>query len=371
MTANEEQIYNLLLLSSISGIGHARLRALCQKFGHAGQVFRASLQQLTATEGFEKKTAEKILDPAQRDEAFVEEQLRMMRQYQVAFISLWDPAYPENLKNIYDPPAFLFVRGSFNPADDYSVALVGTREPTAYGRYMAETLSRELAIRGITTVSGLARGIDTIVHQTSLRHGGRTIAVLGCGVDRVYPPENYKLAMEIIQHGALVSDYPMRTAPDAAHFPGRNRIISGLSLGAVIVEAGARSGALITAEYALEQNRELFAVPGNAVVPQAKGPNRLIRQGAKLVETVDDILSELESRLSFRRAAPSAAPTAALTETEAEMLKYLNTEPLHIDVISSQARLPVSEVLARLLNLEISGLVRQTAGMHFIRIQNP
>jgi DNA processing protein len=370
MPIDEKDIFHLLLLASVPGIGHSKLRALIQKFGSAEHVFRASLLQLTSTDGFEQKTAEKILDSSKRDEAFAEDQIALIRKYKTQFISLWDPEFPENLKNIYDPPAYIYIRGTLEPADEYSVAIVGTREATPYGRHMAEVLSRELSLRGITTVSGLARGIDTIVHQASIRHGGRTLAVLGCGVDRIYPSENYKLAMEIIERGALISDYPMRTAPDAIHFPGRNRIISGLSLGTVIVEAPERSGALITAEYALEQNRELFAVPGNAVVPQAKGPNRLIRQGAKLVETVDDILSELESRLIRFRTPPVSKPAVILPETEAKVFDCISTEPIHIDEISRQARMPVSETLSRLLNLEISGMVRQLAGMHFVKIQD-
>lgn len=234
---------------------------------------------------------------------------------------------------------------------------------------MTETLARELAVRGITIVSGLARGIDTIAHHSALQHGGRTIAVLGSGVDRIYPAENFKLAMDLMQHGALISDYPMKTAPDAVNFPGRNRIISGLSLGTLIIEAGEKSGALITTEYAMEQNREVFAVPGNITTLQARGPNQLIKQGAKLVETVDDILTELESKLVALKQ-PSQKLILNLSQTEETIIGHILNEPIHVDAIAKQSNISVAEALTHLLNLELMGVVRQTAGKHFIRMHS-
>ncbi len=363
-----QDIYYLLLLSSISGIGHARLRTLVSKFGSPENVFSASLHQLLATEGFDRKNAEKILDPAQRDPKFVDAQLKLMEQYRTKIVTLWDEDYPENLKNIFDPPAYLFVRGTLAESDRYSLAIVGTRESTAYGKLMTETIVKELALRGITVVSGLARGVDTVAHAAALRHGGRTIVVLGCGVDRIYPPENFKLAMDIIEHGALVSDYPMHTAPDAVNFPGRNRIISGLSLGTLIVEAGDKSGALITADYAIEQNREVFAVPGNVNVQQAKGPNRLIKQGAKLVETVDDILAELESKLLPIKKTPGLPQALQLNFQEQVIYDSIAAEPAHVDQISKLCNLTIAETLSYLLNLELMGAVKQLSGKHFVRM---
>jgi DNA processing protein len=363
-----QDTYHLLLLSSVQGIGHSKVRTLIGKFGSAEKALAAPPAQLIATEGFDQKTAEKILDPAHRDPKFVEEQLKRMEEYDVRVVTFWDEDYPENLKNIFDPPAYLFVRGTLSESDRYSVALVGTRECTPYGRWITETLARELALRGITIVSGLARGIDTIAHRTAVTNGGRTIAVLGSGVDRIYPSENFKLAMELIGNGALISDYPMQTPPDAVHFPGRNRIISGISLGTVIIEAGSKSGALITADYALEQNREIFAVPGNVNVPQSQGPHKLIKNGAKLVESVDDILVELELKLKPLSKPDKKEKYLQLNFQEQSVYDCVANDPLHIDQISKTANMSVSETLSHLLSLELMGAVKQLSGKHFIKI---
>ena len=360
--------YQLLLLASIPGIGHAKIRTLVNKFGSAEKVFSASAHQLIATEGFDQKTAEKILDPTQRNAGFADDQMNLMAEYDARAVTIWDEDYPENLKNIFDPPAFFFVRGVLSEFDRYSVAIVGTRECTPYGKRMTESLAQELALRGITIVSGLARGIDTVAHKAALQNGGRTLAVLGSGVDRIYPTENFKLAMEIIENGALISDYPMRTGPDAVNFPGRNRIISGISLGSVIVEAGEKSGALITSEYALEQNREVFAVPGNVTVPQSRGPHKLIRNGAKLVESVDDILIELEHKLQPRTKPVKKDKFFQLNFHEQSVYDCIANDPRHIDQISKTANLSVSETLSHLLSLELMGAVKQLSGKHFIKI---
>jgi len=365
----QEELYHVILLLSVPGIGHAKVRMLVNKFGSAQNVFKASRPALVATEGFDQKTADKILNAQRSSKSLVRDQLKWIEQYQVSVTSIWDNDYPESLRNIYDPPALLFVRGGFDDCDRYAVAIVGTREATSYGRMMAETLAKELALRGITVVSGLARGIDTHAHTAALQSGGRTIAVLGSGVDVIYPPENFKLAMDIAAHGAVISDYPMKTTPEAVNFPGRNRLISGLTMGTVIVEAGEKSGALITAEYATEQNREVFAVPGNATTRQAKGPNRLIKQGAKMVENVDDILQELESKLRPSvRSAVVRLPDMNIQEKI--IFDSLLTEPTHIDYISKQTQLTVNETLSHLLNLELLGVVRQLAGKHFVRMPN-
>lgn len=363
-----QDFYQLLLLASIPGIGHAKIRTLVNKFGSAEKVMAAPLHQLIATEGFDQKTAEKVLDPTQRDADFVDDQLKQMDEYDVRPVTIWDEDYPENLKNIFDPPAFLFVRGTLGESDRYSVAIVGTRDCTPYGKWMTETLAQELALRGITVVSGLARGIDTVAHKAALQNGGRTLAILGSGVDRIYPAENFKLAMQITEHGALISDYPMRTGPDAVNFPGRNRIISGISLGSVIVEAGEKSGALITSEYALEQNREVFAVPGNVNVPQSRGPHKLIRNGAKLVESVDDILIELEHKLQPLTKPAKKEKFLQLNFHEQSVYDCIANDPRHIDQISKTANLSVSETLSHLLSLELMGAVKQLSGKHFIKI---
>ena len=363
-----DNFHHLLLLSSIPGIGHAKIRTLVNKFGSAENVLRAPLHQLIATDGFDQKTAEKILSPSQRDPSFVDDQIKLLDQYRVNIVTFWDDDYPENLKNIFDPPAFLFVRGTLSDTDRYSVAIVGTRECTSYGKWITESLAQERAVRGITVVSGLARGIDTIAHITAIKNGGRTLAVLGSGVDRIYPSENFKLAMDVTEHGALISDYPMRTSPDAVNFPGRNRIISGISLGTLIVEAGDKSGALITAEYATEQNREVFAIPGNVNVKQSQGPNRLIKNGAKLVESVDDILVELEHKLMPLTHPVKKEKILQLNHHEQSVYDCVANDPRHIDQISKTANLSIGETLSYLLNLELMGAVKQLSGKHFVKI---
>ncbi len=344
-----------------------RLRTLIGKFGSAEQVFRAPMNQLTATDGFDKKSADKIKTHAGEFDETVQEQLKLMEQHQVRCVTWWDMDYPECLRQIYDPPAFFFIRGSIAEKDRFAVAVVGTREPTPYGKMTADLLCRELALRGITVISGLARGIDTIAHESALRSGGRTIAVLGCGVEQIYPPSNFKLASEIMKRGAVLSDYMLKTPPDAVNFPGRNRIISGLSLGTLVVEAGERSGALITAGFALDQNRELFAVPGQTNVPQAKGTNRLIKQGAQLVDSIDDILNALDAKLPALAGRAREPETTAIPDHEKVIYDCLSPQPAHIDEIARKANLTVSDALSRLLNLELIGAARQLAGKHFVK----
>lgn len=360
--------FHTLLLATVPGIGHFRIRQLIRKFGSAEAVLAASHRHLVATDGIDRKMAEVIRKASSRDVDFVRDQMARLQKYKTHVLTFDDPEYPEVLKTVPDGPAFLFVRGNMASLKQPAIGIVGTREPTSYGKTMAETLARELAQRGIVIVSGLARGIDTHAHHAAVRTGGTTVAVLGSGVDRIYPPENLRLATDIMNQGAVVSEYPMNTAPDAVHFPGRNRIISGLSLGVVIVEAGEKSGALITANYALDQNREVYAVPGPVHAPKSKGPNRLIKQGAKLVETIDDILVEIEHRLT--QTMPDALPQVQLdlTDVESKIYQNLLPEPLHVDVISQRSNLEVSEALNHLLALELQGVVRQLAGKHFCRV---
>ncbi len=359
------ETYNLLLLSTIPGIGHSRLRVLLRKFGSAQSVLSASFHQLIATDGFDQKTVEKILDPKLRDAKFVDDQLFWMKQHQARLMTIRDADFPVLLKAIYDPPAYLFVRGEIKPEDHKAIAVVGTRMATSYGRLMTEKISRELCEHGITVVSGLARGVDTMAHESAIRAGGRTIAVLGSGVDRIYPPENFKLAMEIIDRGAVISDYPMKTGPDAVNFPGRNRIISGLSLGSLVVEAAEKSGSLITAEFALEQNREVFAIPGPANSIQSRGTNRLIKSGAKLVESVDDILSEVPSLRTDNK--PKITPNVQLNLHEQMIFDKITHQPLHVDEISTVCHMSTHETLSHLLNLELVGAIRQLSGKMFVK----
>ena len=268
------------------------------------------------------------------------------------------------MREIYAPPPVIYVRGKLNPEDEWAVAVVGTRRATAYGKQVARMLSQDLVRNGVTVVSGLARGIDAEAHRAALDAGGRTLAVMACGLDRIYPPEHRKLAHEIAENGALISDYPVGTRPEARNFPPRNRIISGLSLGVVVVEAGSKSGALITVEFAIEQGREVFAVPGNIVSRTSVGCNRIIQDGAKMVLHVRDVLEELNLTMIEQHAEVRAVlPTDG---TEAQLLQLISDDPLHVDEICRQSQMPVHKVSGTLAMMELKGMIRQVTGMHYI-----
>jgi DNA processing protein len=270
-----------------------------------------------------------------------------------------DPTYPAALRVIADPPRTVYVRGTLRDEDKAAVAIVGSRRASAYGVAVAERLGRELASCGVTVVSGLARGVDAAGHRGALAGGGRTIAVLGCGVDVVYPPEHRRLMAQIIEAGAVVSEFPPGTPPLPHHFPQRNRLISGLGLGVVVVEGRERSGALLTADCALEQGREVFAVPGSIFDETSRTPHRLLQQGAKLVARVEDILDELG--LAALRPLSTAVSPVRLEGVEAEVHAQLGLQPQHPDALALRCRLPVAEVSRALTVLEVRGLVR---GIH-------
>jgi DNA processing protein len=274
-----------------------------------------------------------------------------------------DSGYPERLKEIYEHPIILYVKGTLEPSDAISIAIVGTRKPTVYGRQVTEELAANLAGCGLTICSGLARGVDTLAHQTALKNNGRTLAVLGSGINVVYPSENRELAKRIVENGALISEYPINSGPKAENFPRRNRIISGLTLGTLVTEAGNSSGASITAEFALEQNREVFAVPGSILSAQSRGTNKLIQQGAKLVREAADILGELNlrsiiSQLDFKEIVPE-------NEAETLILSNLSSEAKHIDEVCRASGMSISLVSSTLAVMELKGLVRQCGGMHY------
>jgi DNA processing protein len=275
-----------------------------------------------------------------------------------------DEAYPARLREIYDYPPVLYVRGELRPEDEYAVAVVGTRRATVYGKQVTSELAAELAAAGITVVSGLARGVDTIAHRAALGAGGRTIAVFACGLDIVYPPENDRLAREIAAHGACISEYPLGTRPRAENFPRRNRILSGLGLGVLVTEAAETSGALITARFAVEQNREVFALPGSVLSPASRGTNRLIQDGAKLVRQASDIMEEL----NLTTAARQMEMREVLPDTgiEAVLLRELTAEPLHIDEVCRRSGLPVAEVSGTLAMMELKGLIKQVGAMNYV-----
>ena len=291
---NEQE--DLLRLSAVPGIGPNKMRALVGHFRSVRKIFRAHVGELSKVAGIDQKITHNIrtFDGKQ----FAREQLELLDKIHARLITFWDDDYPKQLKEIYDPPAFLFVKGDFVTNDKYSIGIVGTRVPSNYGKRIAEKLTAELSRKGITIVSGLAYGVDTLAHHHALQNGSRTIAVLGSGVDVIYPNENRALANKIVSNGVLLSEFPLGTGPDRTNFPRRNRIICGLSLGIVVIEAGIKSGALITASMALDQNREIFAVPGNIDSTKSLGTNELIKQGAKVVTSVEDILDELQPQLA-------------------------------------------------------------------------
>ena len=361
MTALNDLEY-WVAFNRIPGIGRVRYSLLLKHFGALKQAWQANAAELRAA-GLEERVAQHIV--AQRPKIDPDEEMERLEQYGVRALTWDDAAYPQRLKEIYDPPPVLYIRSEFSEGDEWAVAVVGTRRPTPYGRQVAEEMAFALAGNRICVVSGLARGIDSIAHRAALQAGGRTIAVLACGLDIVYPPEHAKLAREIMEQGALVSDYPPGTQPRGDYFPRRNRIMSGLSLGTLVVEGDVKSGAMITARLALEQNREVFAVPGSIFSPQSRGTNSLIQEGAKLVQRVDDILEELN--LTMVPQQMEVKELIPATDTEAALLRHIAKEPVHIDEVCRQSGLPASTVSSVLAMLELKGLVRQMGPMAYVR----
>jgi DNA processing protein len=286
--------YNILkywiALKSIAGIGNVNFPALVDKFGSLRAIFESPVHHLKETPGISSKTASAIANFKDWDK--VKGELELLKKTNVNIITYQDNLYPAKLLNVYDRPPYIYVCGTLNK-DDVNIAIIGSRAASSYGKYTTERISRELALKGVTVVSGMARGIDSAAHRGALTVHGRTIAILGSGLDVIYPPENKKLFADIIQNGAVISEFPLGTPPRSANFPARNRIISGMSYGVVIVEAGEKSGSLITARLALEQGREVFAVPGSIDSAGSRGTNKLIKQGAKLIENTDDILEDI------------------------------------------------------------------------------
>ena len=369
-------VVDLLVLSQIPGIGANRVRTLVSHFKDPSSVFNASGKEIESVEGFSKKLASTILhyikSPLFNDaKKYAEGQLSKLNRIEGRIVTYWDEQYPETLKKIYDPPPFIFLRGDIKEEDKYAIAIVGTRSPSEYGIIMAERFTQELTKLGIVTVSGLARGIDTVVHYTSIKSNGRTLAVIGSGLDVIYPPENKNLFERICEHGAVISEFEMGAKPDATNFPRRNRIISGLSLGTLIIETDLDGGAMITANTALDQNREVFAIPGNINSKRSRGCNALIKDGrAKLVENIEDILDELSTKLRpilKKTNKGEQKPLPALTLFEKLIYDVLNENPCHIDAIAEITKLSTADVLVNLLSLEFKSLVKQLPGKMFVK----
>lgn len=348
----------------VKGIGAVRLQSLISQFGSPEKAWLTEADELRGA-GLSPKIVERLLQIRQGTnlQTLYEELLK--RGIQV--LTWEDENYPARLKEIEQPPPVLYLRGELLEEDFWAVAVVGTRQITPYGRQITEDVASLLAANGITVVSGLARGVDAVAHTAALKAGGRTLAVLGSGVDQIYPSEHQALAEKAMQRGAIISDYPPGTPPESANFPPRNRIISGLSVATIVIEAGVTSGALITAEFAAEQGREVFAVPGNILAPQSKGTNRLIANGAHPLLDARDVLDVLNlTRVHQQRAARKALPS---DDTEAQILNTLGEEPLHVDEIRQRSSLPIEKVTAALVMMELKGMVRQVGGLNYVAVR--
>src|SRR2546427_9771195 len=370
----------LLALALKPGLGPTRVRKLVEHFGSAERVFHASLTELEAT-GMPVVSAQSLATG--RSMELAQQEIAKAVECGARIIALADSAYPARLKEIYDPPVVLFVRGNVEVLSSPGIAMVGTRHPTPYGLGMAERLSKDLAARGLVIISGMARGVDTASHRGAIATGGKTVAVFGTGIDVMYPKENSRLAEQILSlGGALISEFPIGTFAAPQNFPIRNRIISGMSVGVLVVEAAEYSGTRITARCALEQNRDVFAVPGNVTNKNSWGPNTLIKQGAKLVATWEDVWEELptEVRLLLTSATPESQPagTASLFGEEGELAPHEKKifallkadESTHIDEVVErlEPELSSSEIFAALFELELAGKVRQLPGKNFVKI---
>lgn len=352
-----------LAFGRIPRFGRVRVSLLEQRFGRLERAWKASPADLKAA-GLDQGSVKALLQA--RDDIDPQAEVDRLQRAGIAALTWHDERYPPRLREIDDRPPILYVRGELTAADEWAVAIVGTRRASVYGRQAAEQFAADLARSHVTVVSGLARGIDALAHRAALDAGGRTIAVLACGLDLVYPPEHRRLAEEIARRGAVVSDYPLGTQPRSEYFPRRNRILSGMSLGVLVVEGDVDSGALITARRALEQNREVFAVPGSIYSPASRGTNKLIQDGeAKLVMRVEDVLEELN--LSMVGHQIEMAEIVPADETESVLLRLLSQEPIHIDEVRRESGLPIATVSSALAMLELKGLVRQVGHMNYVK----
>jgi DNA processing protein len=344
----------------IPGIGRVRLGHLESRFDNLETAWKATQSELKAA-GLDSGSVRSIV--ASRPAIDPDAEIEKMERSGVKAFTFRDDGYPARLKETYDYPPVLYVRGSIEAQDEWCLAIVGTRGATMYGRQVTEEIVADLARSKITIVSGLARGIDTVAHRTALDAGGRTVAILASGLDTIYPGENAGLAKRIIENGALVSEYPLGIRPRAENFPRRNRIMSGMSLGTLVIEAGESSGALITAQMALDQDREVFAIPGSILSPASRGTNRLIQEGAKLVTDYTDILEELNlmtvaHQIEMKELIPP-------TDTESILLKQVGPEPTHIDEICRACGLAASIVSSTLAMMELKGMVRHVGSMNY------
>ncbi len=362
---NQKISVDYLNLLNVSGVGPQRVRSLLSRFKTPENIWAASLSDLCSVDGINRSSAQAILDYSNFDYGL--RQIEIADKLGISIICYSDETYPLLLKRIYDPPLLLFVKGNGLAVKQDCLGIVGTRLVSDYGKRITKELAGALSKYGLVIVSGLARGVDTIAHKETLSVGGITLAVLGCGLDRVYPAENKKLFDEIVEKdGALLSEFPFGTKPDAGNFPQRNRIISGLSHATVVVEAGDKSGAMLTAMNAIDQNREVFAVPGRITDKQSVGTNRLIRHGAIPVLDADQILENLQSHLFYPNQPKQETIQIDLTPDQRKIIIFLLDDPVHIDELSKLTDMDITLLLGTLLQMELQGSVRQLAGKMFV-----
>jgi DNA processing protein len=367
-----------LELRAVKGLGPITYTRLINRFGSPEAIREAHLSELIATGDLTPALAQALKQPlSEISQKQIVRELDAVEAGEFSILTLADPQYPSRLKTSPDPPPILYYTGQLVVTDQQALAIVGARKGSHAGRAFTRQLSGNLAALGFTIVSGLARGVDADAHEGALAAKGRTVAVLGCGIDQTYPPEHLKLRQRIEQQGVVLSEFPMGTSPQAFHFPQRNRVISGLSLGVIVTEATLKSGSLITARMALEQNREVFAVPGNVTHPLSRGPHRLIQQGAKLVEKSWDIVEEILPMLepTFRHhletqhtIGETQPPTIALRPEEQEIFDRIPLEPVLLDELIAQGPYSSSEVMSLLLSLEMKGLIKQVPGLQYVRV---
>ncbi len=358
---NNKELQYWVGFNILPGIGRVKFSQIEKYFGKLENAWKAGSADFRQA-GLDNNTIKAI--ETSRAQINLEVEMEKIERAGVQALTYHDEAYPSRLKEIYDYPPLIYIKGDLIPQDEWCIAVVGTRRATVYGRQVTEEMVSDLIRNKITVISGLARGIDTVAHRTALEAGGRTAAIFACGLDTVYPSENTNLARNIAKQGALISEYPLGAKPRPDNFPRRNRIMSGMSLGVLVIEADESSGAMITAHMALEQNREVFAIPGSILSPMSRGTNQLIQEGAKLVRSCLDILQELNLKVTaYQIEMKEVTPT---TETESLLLKQLSAEPAHIDQICRSSGLPVSTVSSTLAIMELKGMIKQVSTMNYV-----
>lgn len=366
LSLDEFKYYNFLL--SIKNIGPKRFKNLIEKFPTFEDIKNSSFTDLIQIDLITQNIAQNIFSSLANYDNLCSKFERDFEYYaknSINIIPYWADEYPKLLKEIFDPPIILYTTGDFTQQDEYSFAIVGTRMPTPYGKNQATKITKELVENNLTIVSGLARGIDTIVHQTVIENKGRTIAVIGSGIDIQYPAENRYLYEKIKENGIIITEFRLGTQPDPENFPRRNRIITGISIGTLVVESRLNGGAMISANFAFDQNRELFALPGNVSSEMSTGPNYLIKSNkAKLITSANDIIDELGIKIKKDK---KNIADYNLGLFELSIYDTLSDEPIHIDEIALRNNLSVSDCLVSLLNLEFEGLVKQLPGKYFVR----